>query len=364
MYLRYFQFAKEPFGATPDSSFLYESVSHREALASLRCAFHGNRGFTALIAPPGTGKTTLLFQFLAQVRNCASSVFLFNTQFEPRELVRYMLLELGVAPGGDLAAMHHQLNHFLLQEVRAGRRSVLVIDEAQNLSESALEAVRLLSNFETQGSKLVQVILAGQLELSQKLRQRSLVQLRQRISTVCWLRPFSGVETLAYIQHRLKLAGYKSAALFSDSALHLIAQASAGIPRTINTICFNALSLCRAVNRKCVDRDMVAEVIKDLELPTEQVNAQEQSTASQTSALFSNIAPPAKDLLARQSLWSMAGVFLLCLAALFPRPQSHVFGVSPMEARSLPAMKEKLQERVSFQDQLTKLSVEPASRQA
>jgi type II secretory pathway predicted ATPase ExeA len=248
---------------------LYNSRTHREALASLYCAFYGNRGFTALIAPPGMGKTTLLFQFLHHIRESARTVFLFDTQCEPRDLIRYILRDLGITPSLDVVEMHHQLNEVLLTEARAGRRFVLVIDEAQNLSDAALETVRLLTNFETTRAKLMQIVLAGQPQLSEKLMSSSLVQLRQRISTTCRLEPFSPSETAGYINHRLQMAGYRGGVLFTPRALQLITEAGNGIPRMINCLCFNALSLCCALRCKQVNHNMVAEVIDDLRLDSQ-----------------------------------------------------------------------------------------------
>ena len=143
---------------------------------------------------------------------------------------------------------------------------MVVIDEAQNLSDAVLERVRLLTNFETSRAKLMQIVLSGQPQLSDKLMQPSLVQLRQRISTICRLEPLSTEETSAYIDYRLKQAGYDGEPLFTKDALKLIAEASQGIPRTINNLCFNALSLCCALKSKQVDDGMVAEVIADLQL--------------------------------------------------------------------------------------------------
>jgi type II secretory pathway predicted ATPase ExeA len=266
MLLQHFQFREQPFGATPDPRFLYYSGTHHEALASLYCAFYENHGFTALIAPPGMGKTTLLFQFLDYIRESARTVFLFDTQCESQDLIRYILRDLGITPASDVVEMHHQLNEVLLIEARAGRRFVLVIDEAQNLSDAALEKVRLLTNFETPRAKLMQIVLAGQPQLSEKLMSSLLVQLRQRISTICHLEPFSPAETAAYIDHRLQIAGYSGGALFTPQALQLIAEAGGGIPRVINCLCFNALSICCALKCKQVNHDMVAEVIDDLRL--------------------------------------------------------------------------------------------------
>jgi general secretion pathway protein A len=268
MLLQYFGFHRDPFGATPDPRCLYLSETHREALASLEYGFLSNRGFTAMIAPPGMGKTTLLCRFLENARGAARTVFLFDidAECEPREFVAYVLRDIGIIPAQTSSAMHEQLTDALVKENRAGRQFVVVIDEAQNLSDAVLERVRLLTNFETSQGKLMQVVLSGQPQLSDRLLKDSLVQLRQRISTICRLKPFSAEETVAYIDYRLKLAGYDGEALFTEDALKSITEASGGIPRSINNLCFNALSLCCALNRKQVDANMVAEAIADLRL--------------------------------------------------------------------------------------------------
>jgi type II secretory pathway predicted ATPase ExeA len=268
MLLQYFNFRQEPFGTSPDPRCLYLSGTHREALASLEYGFLSNRGFTAMIAPPGMGKTTLLFRFLENIRETARTVFLFDIdpQCEPRDFVAYILRDIGITPGQSSSEMHEQLTGALVKENRAGRKFVVVIDEAQNLSDAVLERVRLLSNFETSRGKLMQVVLSGQPQLSAKLMQPSLVQLRQRISTICRIEPLSAEETIAYIDYRLKQAGYDGEPLFTEDALKLIAEVSQGIPRTINNICFNALSLCCALNNKQVDDSMVSEAIADLQL--------------------------------------------------------------------------------------------------
>jgi general secretion pathway protein A len=150
MFLEYYGLNEEPFGVTPDPRFLYLGPKHREAFASLLYGTEANRGFLALIAKPGMGKTSLLFQYLEHLRTKARTAFVFQTDCNSREFVRHVLIDLGLdAEGKDLAAMHEMLNQFLTEETRAGRRFILVIDEAQNLEEKVLESVRLLSNFET-----------------------------------------------------------------------------------------------------------------------------------------------------------------------------------------------------------------------
>jgi general secretion pathway protein A len=316
MLLQCFGFKQEPFGATPDPRCLYPSHAHLEALASLEYGFHCNRGFTAMIAPPGMGKTTLLFRFLDDIRETARSVFLFDigAECEPREFVGYILRDIGVIPGATSSEMHEQLSCALAKETRAGRKFVIVIDEAQNLSDAVLERVRLLSNFETSQGKLMQIVLSGQPQLSDKLIQPSLVQLRQRISTICRLEPLSAEETIAYIGYRLKQAGYDGEPLFTKGALTLIAEASHGIPRTINNLCFNALSLCCALKSKPVDGSMVAEVIADLQLipqSRESIATAGDVTAEQTSE-------PEQRKQARRLLkfWVPAAAVLLVICVL------------------------------------------------
>src|ERR1700733_4113731 len=268
MLLQYFGLKEEPFGVSPDPRRLFLSQTHREALEALQSGFSSNRGFTAMIAPPGMGKTTLLFRFLEEVRSTARVVFLFDmdSTCEPREFVAYILRDLGIVPAQSSAEMRDQLSEVLVEENLAGRRFVIVIDEAQNLSDAVLERVRLLTNFESSKGKLIQVVLSGQPQLSDKLLQGSLLQLRQRISTVCHIKSLSIEETIGYINYRVKMAGYLGQPLFTEGAMRLIAQASQGTPRTINNLCFNALTLCCKLKSKEVDIAMVAKVIRALQL--------------------------------------------------------------------------------------------------
>jgi general secretion pathway protein A len=267
MVLEFYRLKREPFGVTPDTRFLFPTATHREALASLRYGIETGRGFLALIARPGMGKTTLLFALLDQLRESARTVFLFQTVCGPVDLIRYVLQDLGVdTPGQDMVSMHSQLNQILVREASAGRRFVLVIDEAQNLSEPVLETARLLSNFETPASKLMQIVLAGQPELAGKLDRKSLSQLRQRISIFSRLEPFAPAETFAYIEYRLGVAGHDGRPLFTRGALDLIADHSEGIPRNINNLCFNSLSLGCALEQPKIGPEVVQEVLADLGL--------------------------------------------------------------------------------------------------
>jgi type II secretory pathway predicted ATPase ExeA len=261
-FLDFYHLREQPFGVTPDPAYLYPSQTHREALASLSSGIKADRGFMALIAEPGMGKTTLLYQLLDEWRNSARTVFLFQTQCDSRELFRYFLGELGIdAEQMGLAAMHHKLNEILFEEMLAGKRFILVVDEAQNLNESVLETVRLLSNFETPHTKLLQIVLAGQSQLTGKLAQPRLAQLRQRIAVLSHLAPLTAAETVCYVEHRLKVAGYCGEPLFASEALELIAQRSQGIPRNINNICYNSLLMAHAQECPQVTSEIVQRVM-------------------------------------------------------------------------------------------------------
>jgi general secretion pathway protein A len=267
MVLDYYGLREQPFGVTPNPRYLYLSPSHREALASLVYGIESGRGFLALIAPPGMGKTTLLFQLLDQLGNKARTVFLFQNQCGSRDLLRSLMADLGMNPEEeDQVLLQARLNEILIAELKARRKFVLVIDEAQNLDDSALEFVRMLSNFETPRDKLMHIVLAGQPQLAEKLARPSMVQLRQRISMLVRLRPLGAAEVAGYVEHRLRVAGYEGPPLLSGSALSAVASLSGGIPRNINNICFNALSLGYAGGRKTVDSGTVREVALDLDL--------------------------------------------------------------------------------------------------
>ena len=265
--LSFFGLREQPFGVTPDPAYLYLGRAHREALSELSRSVEYDRGFMALIAKPGMGKTTLLNKLLEQLRDTARTVFLFQTQCDAREFFQYFLAELGVdCDGMNLVAMHKKLNEILFQEMLEGRRFVLVVDEAQNLQETVLETIRLLSDFETHHVKLLEIILVGQPQLAATLARPSLSQLRQRLTTLVSLDPLSAEETGRYIEHRLRVAAYTGAPLFSPEAVARIAERSKGIPRMINNLCFNALMFSYSQGRKNIDSSVADQVTARLDL--------------------------------------------------------------------------------------------------
>ncbi|MGO9403605.1 MAG: ExeA family protein [Terriglobales bacterium] len=302
MVLDYYNLKEQPFGVTPDPRYLYLSASHSEALASLSYGIRSRRGFMSLIAKPGMGKTTTLFQLLSQLEGSARTVFLFQTLCSPKALLRDLLRDLGIVDdGGDAGRMQEQLNRVLLTEARQGRRVVVVIDEAQNLEDSALELLRMLSNFETTSYKLMQIILAGQPQLREKLRSPHLLQLRQRMSICARLRPFSVEETHLYVRHRLRVAGYDfKAPLFTPQAEALIARYSEGIPRNINNICFNALSLGCVLKQKSIREEVVRECLHDLYFEVEGANDRDEEPAGRELVTYSASKPTP---ISREPLW-------------------------------------------------------------
>ena len=236
MLLQYFGFKVDPFGVNPDPRCLYLSHTHRQALESLEFGFSSNRGFTAMIAPPGTGKTTLLF---ASSKISATPPASSSSSISIPSASRANLSPIFSATSASLpqAAAPRCTTSSPTRSSRkiAPAEFVIVIDEAQNLSDAVLERVRLLTNFETSRGKLIQIVLSGQSQLSEKLLHGSLVQLRQRISTVCHIESLSAEETFGYIDYRLKMAGYLDEPLFTVAQLSLSPKPATALPAPSTT---------------------------------------------------------------------------------------------------------------------------------
>jgi type II secretory pathway predicted ATPase ExeA len=266
-FLQYYGLRQQPFDVTPDPAYLYLSRSHKEALTVLSQGIENLRGFVTLVAHPGLGKTTILNKLTEDLGDSARVVHLFQTQCNANELLGYLLSELGVAyDSTDVVAMHRKLNAVLFQEMLEGRRFVLIVDEAQNLQESVLETIRLLSDFETTHSKLIQIVLAGQPLLVKTLLRPGLSQLRQRIGMVANLKPLEAAEVAEYVEHRLQAAGSSGKTVFTRDALNLIAKQSEGAPRSINNLCFSALMLGYSMRKAIIDVETVESVAKRMDL--------------------------------------------------------------------------------------------------
>jgi general secretion pathway protein A len=266
MYLSFYGLREAPFAPTPDPKFLFQSARHREALAQLIYGVRERKGFIVLTGEIGTGKTTLLRTLLERLNADTPVAYVHNSALDIEGLLEYVLQDWGVK---STAATHAQrlfeLNEFLISQHEKGASPVLVIDEAQNLSVPTLEAVRMLSNFETTNQKLMQILLVGQPELRDKLDLPELRQLKQRVGLRCHIAPLSPEETRLYIRHRLRIAGAADAGIFTDAAIQKIADYSRGTPRVINIVCDHCLLSGFADSKKRIDAGTVQEAVEYLE---------------------------------------------------------------------------------------------------
>jgi general secretion pathway protein A len=242
MYNQFYGFREPPFNITPDPRFLFFSDRHREAYNHVLFGIRERKGFIQITGEVGAGKTTLCRALLDELGPDYVTALILNPCLNPTQLLRTILTDLGMEPGkADRVACLEMLNRFLLEQLQAGRDVVLVIDEAQDLAPELLEQVRLLSNLETDQRKLLQIVLIGQPELREKLNDRSLRQLRQRITVRYHLTPLSRLETAHYIQHRLQVVGANGRPAFTPWAIRSIYRYSKGIPRLVNAVCDKAL---------------------------------------------------------------------------------------------------------------------------
>ena len=244
MYLAFFGIAEKPFAITPDPRYLYLGRQHADALAHLVYGIKDAGGFIQLTGEVGTGKTTTIRSLLARVPKNAEIALIINPRLSPLDFLQTICEELGVGVPDDALRnakeLVDQLNHYLLRAHAAGRRVVLIVDEAQNLTVEVLEQVRLLTNLETESQKLLQIILIGQPELRELLGRNDLRQLAQRITARFHLQPLAREDTFAYVRHRLRVAGATSE-IFSRAALREVHRLSGGVPRVINIVCDRAL---------------------------------------------------------------------------------------------------------------------------
>jgi general secretion pathway protein A len=284
MYERFYQLRERPFALSPDPEYLYPSRVHREALDYLRYGLESHAGFVVITGEIGSGKTTLLQTLLRGLDSQTTVGRIVNTILEPRELIETIMIDFGLeAQGRSKPLMLRDLAQYLVDQRLAGRMVLLVIDEAQNLSLGALEELRMLSNLETEKSKLMQIVLVGQPNLRDKMAAPELEQLRQRITVSYHLNPLDAGETANYINHRLRRAAIGAALEFPREVTDVIHARSRGVPRIINVICDAALVFGYAEERRQVDATLMDDVLSELEmtgvLPPETAAAPAPATA-------------------------------------------------------------------------------------
>jgi type II secretory pathway predicted ATPase ExeA len=296
MYRSFFGLRERPFNLVPDPRYLFMSTRQREAFSTLKYALTGPRGLTLLLGEAGTGKTTLVQAALFDGGGTnAQCVLLSNPTLTRNEFYEFLANAFGLR--GEAARSKTEfllgLRHHLEERQAQGLLTALVIDEAQSLSYELLEEVRLLSNMETQTEKLVSVVLAGQLELGDRLNDSRLRQLKQRIALRCELAPLELTETAAYIAGRIRIAGGSPAQIFTRDAVSVVFNGSGGVPRVINVICENALINGFAAQTKPVPKSIVEEVLRDFDLRGRQESLAADTRSSEPVAVAEPAMPTA-----------------------------------------------------------------------
>lgn len=267
MYLEHFKLQQAPFSLTPNTDFYCELPTHQDALAVLLLSLKEGEGFIKIVGEVGTGKTLICRMLLNQLSCEYVVAYIPNPDLDSDGLRRAVAYELGIK--NNQSASSHELlemiNQRLKQFHKEGKKPVLIIDEAQALPDECLEAVRLLTNLETEAKKLLQVVLFGQPELDLKLRQSRLRQLRQRITFSYNLKPLAKKQLDAYLCHRLAKAGYTYGSLFTGSAKKKLFEASGGLPRLLNVLCHKSLLVAYGRGQRVVDKKSMKRAIKDTE---------------------------------------------------------------------------------------------------
>jgi type II secretory pathway predicted ATPase ExeA len=287
MYCELFQLTEPPFRLTPDPQFLFASKQHARAKAYMESTIWLADGFVVLTGEIGSGKTTLIESFLTELPKDIVLAHISQTQLTPVEFLQALLVEFGFKPFRkrkvELLAM---LKDFMVEQYAAGKKILLVIDEAQNLSRKVLEEVRLLSGLEAQKEKLLRIILAGQPELSLKLDSPRLQQLMQRVRLRFHLAALSKHETHEYITHRLSVAGAKGRAIFNAAACDVVFRYTGGVPRLINVLCDTALLCAFAEERTTVNEALVKAAVEELQWVEFSERMREHETHAERTGQF------------------------------------------------------------------------------
>ncbi len=269
MYEQFFHLKAKPFELVPNPGFIFMSKSHKKAMHYLYYGIREKAGFILLTGEVGSGKTTLISDLIRRVDTNVTLARIFNTKVNSDQLLAMINDDFGLdVKGRDKILLIKDLNEFLIEQHVKGHNVVLIIDEAQNLKPDLLEEIRMLSNLETETSKLMQIVLVGQPELRLMLAQPEMRQLRQRISISCRIFPLSRLETEEYIYHRLEIAGNREAVTFSEGCMDIIYQNCKGIPRLVNILCDFILLTAFIEETRSVDMAMLADTVADLDFET------------------------------------------------------------------------------------------------
>jgi general secretion pathway protein A len=263
MYESFYGLKEKPFNLTPDPDYLYMSPGHENAYTHLEYAIQESKGFVVITGEVGSGKTTLINYLLRKIPQAIHVGIINNTFVQPQELLKMICQEFEIQfEDSDKTVLLTRLYGYLLEQYSKRERVVLIIDEAQNLSEKTLEEIRMLSNLESEKHHLLQMILVGQPQLKEKLQRKSLEQFVQRVTVYCHLDALDKVEVENYIHHRLTVAGAQNPDLFDPEAIKAICKHSLGIPRLINTLCDAAFVYGYADDVKVIGRDLIEAVAK------------------------------------------------------------------------------------------------------
>jgi general secretion pathway protein A len=262
MYEAYYGLREKPFSILPDPDLIYWGHNHLLAFAMLEFGVTNSAGFTVITGEVGSGKTTLLRYLLRRLDHRIAVGLISNTPRGTEGLLQWVMMSLNQPYEASYPVLFERFHKFLRAEYGKGRRTVLIVDEAHNLGLDALEELRMLLNINADKNQFLQIILVGQPQLKEMLRKPELLQFAQRISSDYHLRPLKCDEVTKYINHRLKAVGAQTQ-LFSNEACDMIAQASLGIPRTINILCDTAMVYGFAANRQQIGSDIIFQVIED-----------------------------------------------------------------------------------------------------
>ena len=266
MYLELFKLQELPFRLSPDPQFLYLSKQHARAKAYMESTIWFTDGFVVITGEIGAGKTTLIETFLKEMQSDVVVAQVNQTQLSPTSFLQTVLVQFGFSPFEmKKAELLATLNQFLVEQHLAGRRAILIVDEAQNLTSRVLEEVRMLSGIETTKEKVLRIILAGQPELNDKLNSQELVQLTQRVRLRFHLTALSKSETVAYIEHRLEVAGSQGRRIFAEDTYATIYKYTGGVPRLINTLCDTTMMAAFNHNRDTITLEDLEAAISELQ---------------------------------------------------------------------------------------------------